>query len=73
MFRINSLTSKISFFPKNEDVGMHRVNITVTDGNSFDFWDVVFIVENKNDPPFLEKIGTLIALEGEKEEGRKGL
>jgi hypothetical protein len=54
LFDINTATGEISFTPTNDDVGTHKVNITVDDGATQDNTDSMtfkFVVENTNDAP----------------------
>ena len=54
LFDINTATGEISFTPTNDDVGTHKVNITVDDGATLDNTDSMtfkFVIENTNDAP----------------------
>jgi hypothetical protein len=54
LFDIDSSSGEISFTPTNDNVGTHKVNITVDDGATVDNTATMqfkFIVENTNDPP----------------------
>ncbi|UCE73526.1 MAG: TIGR03790 family protein [Methanomassiliicoccales archaeon] len=58
LFDIDPNTGEITFTPKNEDVGVHLVNISVVDENGLiDFQEVTFIIENTNDPPSIDREG----------------
>jgi hypothetical protein len=65
LFNISSISNRsaqISFLPTNEDVGVHRANITVQDPmNRSDTRRINFTVNNVNDPPVLTKIPSLSA------------
>ncbi len=53
-FEINSLTGEVRWRPSNDDVGIHLVNFSVTDGIDGNDYELVNIsVLNVNDPPFL--------------------
>ena len=66
VFGIDPITGIISFTPRNDDVGEHFLNIIANDGNGgVDFWQVIISVQNVNDPPLLNPIGSIIAVEGE--------
>jgi hypothetical protein len=55
-------SSRISFLPTNDDIGIHRANITVKDPmNRTASIRMNFTVNNVNDPPTLEKIPSLSA------------
>ncbi|UCG69456.1 MAG: putative Ig domain-containing protein, partial [Thermoplasmata archaeon] len=57
MLDINSSNGIITFTPSNEDVGIHIINITVTDSEgAIDFQNVLFTVNNVNDAPLLASI-----------------
>jgi|GEM_PF-5143162 hypothetical protein len=51
LFDINESTGVISFTPNNSDVGIYSINISVTDGEEWDFEEILFRVANINDPP----------------------
>lgn len=52
LFDIEPATGEINFTPRTEDIGVHEVNITVTDSNgSMDYKVVDLEVKNVNDPP----------------------
>jgi hypothetical protein len=54
LFDIDVNTGAISFTPANENVGVHVINISVTDENGgIDYQEIVIIVENINDPPVI--------------------
>ncbi len=58
LFDIISGTGYISFRPKNEDVGIHYVEIKVDDGyseNNIKTVDVIFEITNTNDAPVIAK------------------
>jgi hypothetical protein len=44
------------FTPTNDEVGMHTVNVTVTDGIEMDNLEVTFDIGNVNDEPMLTKV-----------------
>jgi len=51
---INSNTGVLNGTPKNDDVGIYSVNISVSDGNGGIGWhNFTLTVENVNDPPVL--------------------
>jgi hypothetical protein len=57
IFNINYRTGNISFKPTQDDVGIHEVNITVSDINGSNSEDTVFVkfnILNKNDPPTVQ-------------------
>jgi len=60
--QVSNHTAEITFRPTNDNVGVHRANITVTDPmNRSVTRRVNFTVINVNDPPALEKIPALAA------------
>jgi len=65
LFTISSVSNRsaeISFLPTNDDIGVHRANITVRDPmNRTDTKRINFTVNNINDPPELAKIPSLSA------------
>jgi hypothetical protein len=65
LFNISSVSNRsaeISFLPTNDDVGVHRANISVRDPmNRTDTRRINFTVNNVNDPPELAKIPSLSA------------
>jgi hypothetical protein len=59
---VSNRSAEISILPTNDDVGVHRANITVRDTmNRTDTRRINFTVNNVNDPPGLEKIPSLSA------------
>ena len=55
----------ISFVPSNDDVGLHRVNFTVTDPHNCSASRLVnFTVSNSNDNPVLDPISDMTIVEG---------
>ena len=65
LFNITPLSNRsaeIGWLPTNDDIGVHRANITVRDPmNQSDTRRVNFTVNNINDPPALAKIPSLAA------------
>jgi hypothetical protein len=58
----NNRSAQLSFLPTNDDIGIHRANITVRDPlNRTASMRVNFTVNNVNDPPSLVKIPPLSA------------
>ena len=54
LFDIDMLTGTVRWRPSNDDVGIHRVNFTVSDGNGGSDHELISIeVINVNDPPAL--------------------
>jgi len=54
LFDIDKLTGMVRWRPSNDDVGVHMVNFTVSDGNGGSDHELVSIeVINVNDPPVL--------------------
>jgi len=54
LFDIDPVTGTLQWRPSNDDVGVHRVNFTVSDGNGGSDHELVTIeVINVNDPPVL--------------------
>lgn len=63
-FNIENNTGVISFTPSNDDVGVYRANITVTDkGELSDTAPIRITVMNANDPPVIQIIPALTAME----------
>jgi hypothetical protein len=64
LFNISSVSNRsaeISFHPTNDDVGIHRANITVRDPmNRSETRRINFTVKNLNDPPALSTIPSLL-------------
>ncbi len=61
LFDIDPHTGEISFSPRNEDVGVHYINISVLDENGgINYQTVTFIIENVNDPPSIDEDDVLI-------------
>jgi hypothetical protein len=59
---VSNRSAEISFLPTNDDVGVHRANITVRDPmNRSATQRINFTVNNVNDPPVLAKIPSLAA------------
>jgi parallel beta-helix repeat protein len=57
LFDINSTTGNITFVPSNDDVGIYTIKITVTDSDgAIAFENVLFTVNNVNNPPILPPI-----------------
>lgn len=64
LFVIDPLTGVIRFIPSNNDVGKHRINITVTDrAGANRTTGFILTVVNINDPPVLEQIADQTAIE----------
>ena len=65
MFNISPVSNRsaeISFLPTNDDIGIHKANVTVRDPlDRTATRRINFTVNNVNDPPVLEKIPTLSA------------
>ncbi|MEE9150975.1 MAG: putative Ig domain-containing protein, partial [Thermoplasmata archaeon] len=54
LFEIDPITGRISFTPRNEDVGVHTINITAIDEDGgVSFMEFNMTVENTNDPPLI--------------------
>ncbi len=54
LFFINPQTGRILFIPNNNDVGIHTINFSITDGheiNNMSWRTVEFEIINTNDPP----------------------
>ncbi|MDO9547626.1 MAG: putative Ig domain-containing protein, partial [Candidatus Marinimicrobia bacterium] len=49
---INATSGRITWTPDNDDVGTHKIQVSVTDGSLTDFMDFFLHVQNLNDPPF---------------------
>jgi hypothetical protein len=66
VFDINPMTGVIDFTPTNEQVGLHKVTVSVTDdqGGEALLW-LELTIENVNDPPFIEDPGTIHGRQGE--------
>jgi hypothetical protein len=65
LFNINNGTGLISFTPTNDQLGVWRSNITVTDkGGLSNTTQLTITVMNANDPPALEAIPPQTATEG---------
>lgn len=63
-FDINEDTGMITFVPLDVDVGIHTVNMSVTDGkNSYDYHTFTFNVSYTNESPNLENISDQNATE----------
>jgi hypothetical protein len=59
---VSNRSAEISFLPTNDDVGIHRANVTVRDPmNRSDTKRINLTVNNVNDPPVLAKIPSLAA------------
>jgi hypothetical protein len=59
---VSNRSAEISFLPTNDNVGLHRANVTVRDpSNRSDTRRINFTVNNVNDPPVLAKIPPLSA------------
>jgi hypothetical protein len=57
--KIDQLTGVLSGTPDNGDVGSYWVNVSVADGNGGrDFTNFSLTVENVNDPPIVEWVGS---------------
>ncbi len=65
-FDIRPLDGVIDFTPNNEQVGLHRVTVTVTDarGGETQVW-MELLIANVNDPPVIEGPSTLMARQRE--------
>jgi hypothetical protein len=64
LFNINNDTGMISFTPSNDDLGVWRANITVTDrGGLSNITRLTITVMNANDPPAIEAIPAQTATE----------
>ncbi|WP_455392118.1 Ig-like domain-containing protein [[Eubacterium] cellulosolvens] len=58
LFDIDPNNGWINFTPENKDVGIHYVNISVSDGNGgIDFENIEIKIMNINDDPIITKIG----------------
>ncbi len=56
LFDVHPVTGVVRWLPGNGDVGIHRINFTVSDGKGgLDFEEVHISVVNVNDPPVLTK------------------
>ncbi|UCC93142.1 MAG: hypothetical protein JSW25_00235 [Thermoplasmata archaeon] len=64
-FDIDPVTGVISFTPNNEQVGLHRVIITVSDdmGGQAQFW-LELTIANVNDEPRIENPGEIHGMQG---------
>ncbi|MCK5773849.1 MAG: FG-GAP repeat protein [Thermoplasmata archaeon] len=61
---INETTGRIYGLSTNSDVGNHSVNVTVSDGNGGEDWEVFDLtIQNINDPPILQNITRINATE----------
>jgi len=49
---INTTSGRITWTPDNDDVGTHRIQVSVSDGSLTDYMDFFIHVQNLNDPPF---------------------
>ena len=56
LFEINKFSGEVSFIPQNEDVGMHKVTVYVTDGELSDSTTFNLSIKNTNDPPYPFKL-----------------
>jgi hypothetical protein len=66
LFDIDSTTGQIVFTPSNDDVGTFVIKITVTDSKGeSDYRKIIFVVNNKNNPPTLVPISTQKLVEDE--------
>ncbi len=64
LFEVNNSNMSINFTPTNDDVGIHYLNITVTDGEANTSMNFTAEIKNINDPPKIIKIGGKIAVPG---------
>jgi uncharacterized protein (TIGR03790 family) len=56
LFDIDADSGEISLTPSNDHVGLHRINISVSDKEgALDFLVVIFNIANINDPPEIDK------------------
>ncbi|MBU0713123.1 putative Ig domain-containing protein [bacterium] len=49
---INATSGRITWTPDNDDVGTHRIQVSVSDSSLIDYMDFFLHVQNLNDPPF---------------------
>jgi hypothetical protein len=65
VFEIDNATGDIAFTPTNEQVGLHRVTVSVTDdrGGETLVW-MELTIANVNDPPVIEEPGILHGSQG---------
>jgi hypothetical protein len=61
LFEIDNHTGELIFVPDNGAVGTHRINLTVSDGELENWVELILTVENTNDVPRIEPIGSVTA------------
>ena len=55
---LNTATGEINITANDSDIGLHLVNITVSDGYLTDVLNLTFIVNNVNDDPLIKSISS---------------
>lgn len=61
--KINNTLASVSWTPTNDNIGSNTINFTVTDGTLSDSQTIIITVNNTNDAPILNPIGSLTAYE----------
>ena len=64
LFNINLFTGATAFTPRQQNIGMHHINISVSDGDLAESTQMTLNIRTKNDAPTLEFVNPQFATEG---------